>query len=132
MELRPGYRKTEAGLVPLDWLDHTVGELIEFEGGSQPDKSAFRASWKPGYVRLIQIRDYKSDRFETYVPMHLARRFCTEHDVMIGRYGPPVFQILRGLSGAYNVALIKAVPLPEISRTYAYYFLKQDKLFAFT
>jgi type I restriction enzyme S subunit len=29
---------------------------------------------------------------------------------MIGRYGPPLFQILRGIEGAYNVALMKAVP----------------------
>jgi len=50
---------------------------------------------------------------------------------MIGRYGPPVFQILRGLEGAYNVALIKAKPKPVINATYAYYFLKQDKLFEF-
>jgi type I restriction enzyme S subunit len=131
MEVKPGYKQTNAGVVPVDWLDQTVGALIEFEGGSQPDKSKFTASWKPGYIRLIQIRDYKTDRFETYVPTHLARRFCTENDIMIGRYGPPIFQILRGLSGAYNVALIKATPRPRINPSYAYYFLKQDKLFAF-
>lgn len=118
-------------MIPVDWLEHPLGELIEFEGGSQPDKSVFRSSWKPGYVRLIQIRDYKSDRFETYIPAKLARRFCGEADIMIGRYGPPVFQILRGIEGAYNVALIKAKPLAAINLEYAYYFLKQDKLFGF-
>ena len=131
MELKPSYKRSEAGVVPQDWLDYAVGDLIEFEGGSQPDKSVFRSSWKPGYIRLIQIRDYKTDKYEIYVPTNLARRFCIENDIMIGRYGPPIFQILRGLSGAYNVALIKAIPGPEIDRSYAYYFLKQDKLFAF-
>ncbi len=110
-----GYKRTEGGVIPDDWLEHSLGELIEFEGGSQPDKSVFRSSWKPGYVRLIQIRDYKSDRFETYIPAKLARRFCGETDIMIGRYGPPVFQILRGIDGAYNVALIKAKPLTPIN-----------------
>ena len=110
---------------------HSLGSLIEFEGGSQPDKGFFRSSWKPGYVRLIQIRDYKSDRFETYIPAKLARRFCSEADIMIGRYGPPVFQILRGIKGAYNVALIKAKPHAPIQSEYAYYFLTQDKLFDF-
>jgi type I restriction enzyme S subunit len=126
-----GYKQTEAGVVPIDWLEHTVGDLIAFEGGSQPDKSVFSPTLKPGYVRLVQIRDYKTDRFETYVPRSLARRFCTENDIMIGRYGPPIFQILRGLSGAYNVALIKAKPHDEINRDYAYYFLTQEKLFTF-
>lgn len=50
---------------------------------------------------------------------------------MIGRYGPPVFQILKGISGAYNVALIKAIPESQINKEYAYYFLKQDSLFTF-
>lgn len=46
-------------------------------------------------------------------------------DVMIGRYGPPLFQILRGLDGAYNVALIKAVPNETaLSKSYLFYFLR--------
>ena len=130
-DIPSGYKQTEVGVIPLDWEEHTIGELIEFEGGSQPDKSVFIASWKIGYVRLIQIRDYKTDKYETYVPTHLARRFCTERDIMSGRYGPPVFQILRGIAGAYNVALIKAKPRPSINDSYSYYYLKQDKLFAF-
>jgi hypothetical protein len=34
MELKTGYKRTEAGIVPADWLDCTVGDLIKFEGGS--------------------------------------------------------------------------------------------------
>jgi type I restriction enzyme S subunit len=131
MELKTGYKRTEAGIVPADWLDCTVGDLIKFEGGSQPDKSHFKQSWIPGYTRLIQLRDYKSNKYETYVPSKLVRRFCEESDIMIGRYGPPVFQILKGISGAYNVALIKATPASQINKEYAYYFLKQDSLFTF-
>ena len=126
-----GFKRTNAGLIPVDWLEFTIGDLIRFEGGSQPEKSHFRATPQLGYIRMIQIRDYKSDRFEVYVPQGLARRFCAETDVMIGRYGPPVFQILQGLEGAYNVALIKAIPQPEIDPTYAFYFLKNEQLFSF-
>ncbi len=129
--MKPGYKMTDAGLIPSDWVDYTVGDLIAFEGGSQPDKSHFKQSWNPGYVRLIQIRDYKSNKYETYVPSKLVRRFCDENDIMIGRYGPPVFQILKGISGAYNVALIKATPTSQLNKKYAYYFLKQDSLFTF-
>ena len=131
MDVKLGYKQTQVGVIPEDWLEHSVGDLFDFEGGSQPDKSVFSPSLKPSFVRLIQIRDYKTDKFKTYVPRNLARRFCTENDIMIGRYGPPIFQILRGLAGAYNVALIKAQPHPEISLDYAYYVLIQEKLFAF-
>lgn len=131
MVVSEGYKQTEAGAVPIDWHTHTVGDMIDFQGGSQPDKSVFSPSKKKGYIRLIQIRDYKTDKFETYIPSVLARRFCDEDDIMIGRYGPPVFQILKGITGAYNVALIKAIPHAEIDKTYAYYYLKQEKLFSF-
>jgi type I restriction enzyme, S subunit len=48
---------------------------------------------------------------------------------MIGRYGPPLFQILRGLEGAYNVALMKAVPDEAVlSKSYLYYFLRHRDL----
>lgn len=123
--------QTDVGLVPSDWLLKTIGDLFRFEGGSQPDRSHFVGSPRPGYVRLIQIRDYKSDRFVVFIPRCLARRFCNSTDIMIGRYGPPVFQILRGLTGAYNVALIKAIPDATLDSRYAYQFLKQDSLFAF-
>lgn len=89
----------------------TINDVIKFEGGSQPPKTAFEYTPSPDNIRLIQIRDYKTDDYITYIPKCLARRFCDEDDIMIGRYGPPIFQILKGIKGAYNVALMKAVPL---------------------
>lgn len=103
-----------------------VEDICEFIGGSQPEKSEFIYEEKPGYVRLIQTRDYKTDAFLTYIPESSTRKFCDEYDVMIGRYGPPIFQICRGLKGAYNVALMKAKPKKGIDREFLYYFLKQD------
>jgi type I restriction enzyme S subunit len=48
---------------------------------------------------------------------------------MIGRYGPPVFQIFRGLSGSYNVALMKALPkTAEISKDFIFYLLQEPRL----
>lgn len=131
MEVKEGYKLTEAGTIPIDWNIYSIGDMLDFQGGSQPDKNTFSSSKKLGYIRLIQIRDYKTDKFLTYIPSDLARRFCDETDIMIGRYGPPVFQILRGIKGAYNVALIKVIPHTEIDKNYAYYYLKQEKLFSF-
>jgi len=106
-----------------------LGDVVSFVGGSQPPKSSFIYEPKEGYVRLLQIRDYKSDKNLTYIKEDSTKKFCTKHDVMIGRYGPPVFQILKGLEGAYNVALMKAKPSEKVDKDYLYHFLKQDKLF---
>lgn len=114
---------------PPDWKMLSLGEIVTFQGGSQPPRDTFEFTPRDGYVRLIQIRDYKSDEFSTYVRADLVRRFCSKTDVMIGRYGPPVFQILRGIEGAYNVALIKAIPGEGLLNDYLYYFLRQSTLF---
>ena len=106
---------------------YCVDDIIDFQGGSQPDKKYFEYSPTSDNIRLIQIRDYKSDKNITYIPKEKARRFCDVDDIMIGRYGPPIFQILRGLKGAYNVALMKAVP-KQGEKEFIRAFLKQEKL----
>lgn len=117
---------------PKSWKPHTFDQAVDLVGGSQPPKTTFVHEEQPDYVRLIQIRDYKSDRHLTYIPRALARRFCSATDVMIGRYGPPIFQILRGLEGAYNVALMKAVPKGDLlTNDYLYYWLQRDDLLKF-
>jgi type I restriction enzyme S subunit len=109
---------------PRNWPVHRLGDVIRFVGGSQPPKDTFINEPRAGYVRLVQIRDFKSDRYPTYVPRDMCRRFFEADDVMIARYGPPVFQILRGLSGAYNVALMKAEPTSEATKTFIFYLLQ--------
>ena len=126
-----GYKVTEAGVIPDDWDSLNVKDLVSFSGGSQPPKSTFRREKRPGYIRLIQIRDYKNDDYLTFIPEMLANKKCSADDIMIGRYGPPIFQILRGINGAYNVALMKALPNEKLEKEYLYYFLKQESLFRF-
>lgn len=117
---------------PKGWTPHIFDQVVDLVGGSQPPKTTFVHEVQPDYVRLIQIRDYKSDRHLTYIPRALARRLCSTTDVMIGRYGPPIFQILRGLEGAYNVALMKAVPKDGLlTNDYLYYWLQRDDLLRF-
>ena len=106
----------------------SVDDVIEFIGGAQPDKKYFEYAPTDNNIRLIQIRDYKTDNYVTYIPKSMAKRFCDADDIMIGRYGPPIFQILRGIEGSYNVALMKATPKMG-NKEFIRYFLKQDCLF---
>ena len=116
---------------PVSWQMHIFEEVIKLVGGSQPPKSEFSYEPKPGFVRLIQIRDYKSDSHKVFINQESTKKFCSARDVMIGRYGPPVFQILRGLEGAYNVALMKAVPGEGLNNEYMYWYLQNYKLLNF-
>lgn len=128
---KDGFKQTEIGLIPEDWEPKRLGDVTKFIGGSQPPRSTFVFKPKEGYVRLVQIRDYKTDNYATYIPSNLVSRACSNEDIMIGRYGPPIFQILKGIEGAYNVALIKAIPSKAIEREFLFHFLKDHRLFNF-
>lgn len=116
---------------PDSWRKTIFEDVIKLIGGSQPPKSEFTYEQAPGLIRLIQIRDYKSDSHKVFIKQSSTKKRCNKDDIMIGRYGPPIFQILRGLEGAYNVALMKAVPLEGLDNNYMYWYLQNYKLLNF-
>lgn len=111
-------------MVASEWKTDLLGDICDFQGGSQPPKKEFLHEPREGYVRFIQIRDFKSDKNITYIPVSKKNRLCQEDDILIGRYGASVGQILRGLAGAYNVALMKTKPNKTIiSKGWLYAYL---------
>ena len=110
-----------------EWKKVKLEKVCRYSGGMQPPKSTFIDHPKEGYIRLLQIRDYKTDENAVYIPKTEKHKTCKETDIMIGRYGPPVFQILRGKEGAYNVALMKCIPdNSKVTNDWLYYFLLSD------
>jgi type I restriction enzyme S subunit len=108
-------------------IQYKLGDICDFQGGSQPPKSNFIQEPKEGYIRLLQIRDFKSDDKAVYIPNVKKNRICESDDIMIGRYGASVGQIHRGKAGAYNVALIKAIPNTDIiNKDYLYLYLQSE------
>ena len=100
------------------WTYKKLGEVCDFEGGSQPPKSEWISNPKDGYVRMLQIRDFTKSRNAEieYVKVTKKLRLCKADDILIGRYGASVGKILTGLAGAYNVAIIKSIPNEELIR----------------
>ena len=111
------------------WKFKKLGEVSKFQGGSQPPKSQFISEYREGYVRFLQIRDFKSDKHIVYIPISAKNRLCNKSDIMIGRYGASVGQILSGRDGAYNVALIKTTPNEKIIACNFFFFYLNSSLF---
>jgi type I restriction enzyme S subunit len=110
------------------WKMMRLGEICDFEGGSQPPKSQFVYYEKPGYVRFLQIRDFGSDKNITFIPESEKNRQCLGDDILIGRYGASVGKILTNKAGAYNVALMKTIPnLEVLNRSWFYNYLVSDE-----
>jgi type I restriction enzyme S subunit len=107
-----------------EWPTKQLGDVCDFEGGSQPPKSQFIYSPKAGYVRFLQIRDFTSEKHVTFIPESKKNRLCDANDIMIGRYGASVGKILTGKAGAYNVALMKTIPDTScLDCTFFYHYL---------
>ena len=104
-------------------------DICDFQGGSQPPKSQWITLQQDGYIRMLQIRDFTQPGKvkEEYVKLTNTTKCCLKDDILIARYGASLGKILTGLSGAYNVAMTKAVPNEAvISKKFLYYFLCSD------
>ncbi|QGM30134.1 specificity determinant for hsdM and hsdR [Bacillus sp. N3536] len=115
--------------IPENWVYYKFGSIIDIQGGTQPPKSQFIEEERDGYVRLIQIRDYKSDKYKVFIPKKKNLRIVNEEDITIARYGASVGQIHTGLSGAINVVLAKVIyPQNIIYKDLLYWLLKTEYL----
>ena len=111
--------------VPENWCFFHFTSLIDIEGGTQPPKSQFIDTYKAGYIRLVQIRDFATDKYIVYVPDNKKMRHFNEEDILIARYGASLGRICTGLSGVYNVALAKTIFSEEtLYRKYVYWMLQ--------
>ena len=92
-------------------------DICDFQGGSQPPKEQWTNELKDGYIRMLQIRDFTQGKNENeYVKISNTLKTCEDDDILIARYGASVGKVLSGLSGAYNVAIIKKT-LPQDTLT---------------
>lgn len=120
------FAESDLGLIPSNWNVSSLADIMDIEGGTQPPASTFSKEPKSGFVRLVQIRDYETDSHATYIQDSTKWRKCFPEDIMIARYGASVARICWGLEGAYNVALVKAVPSKPFFREYLRTFLLSD------
>lgn len=113
--------------VPENWICFRFTSLIDIEGGTQPPKSQFIDECREGYIRLVQIRDFASDKYIVFVPDTDKLRHFNEEDILIARYGASLGRICTGMSGAYNVALAKTIFSSKVlNRKYVYWMLQSE------
>jgi type I restriction enzyme S subunit len=113
--------------LPEGWCWAGFFELFDFQGGSQPPKSTFCFEPKEGYIRLLQIRDFVSDKYAVYIKDSYKWPKCEADDIMIGRYGASVGKVLSGKAGAYNVALVKLrYPKSSLPKSWVEAWLNSD------
>ena len=58
---------SELGMIPEGWSVISLDSIMQFKGGFQPPKSEWSETMNDNSVRMIQIRDYKSNKHIMYV-----------------------------------------------------------------
>lgn len=112
------------------WETVRLVDVCDFQGGSQPPKEEWIDKPKDGYIRMLQIRDFTQNRGEKaeYVKQTNRTKTCKADDILIARYGASLGKILNGLSGAYNVAIMKTIPdTTLLIKPYLHKYLLSDK-----
>ena len=110
------------------WVLKKLGEVCSFQGGSQPPKSQFIYEKRVGYVRFLQIRDFKNNKNITYIPESNKNRYCNDDDILLGRYGASVGKVLINKTGAYNVAVMKTIPDENVLfKKYLFFYLTSNE-----
>ena len=102
-------------------------DVCDFQGGSQPPKDEWSFIPKDGYIRMLQIRDFTQGErvIPEYIKLTNTTKICEADDILIARYGASLGKTLTGLSGAYNVAIMRTIPNTELlEKKYLYYYLK--------
>ena len=116
------------------WVVKKLGEVCDFQGGSQPPKDEWISEPREGYIRMLQIRDFTQSRSADieYVKITNRLKYCEKDDILLGRYGASVGKVLTGLSGAYNVAIMKTIPNHSlIEKPLLKYFLLSNSFQSF-
>ena len=103
-------------------------EVTFWETNSQPPKSEFVYSPKPGYIRFIQNRDYDSNEHITYIPKTKSLSIVNRFDILMDKYGD-AGTVRYGIEGAFNVALAKIGVKKENMLEYVRCFLSSKPVY---
>lgn len=104
----------EAFAIPDNWLWVRFRELVWCYRGHNPPKSEFSETPKQGYVRFVQITDFKTDKSAVYVPQSPKNKLVKKGEIIMAAYRH-IGKLSRNMEGAFNVALCKIMPFTPMN-----------------
>lgn len=71
--MREGYKKTEVGVIPSDWLVKELGKYVVITSGESPSKFRFNDDGIP-YFKVDQLNN--GDKYLKETPYHIESKIC--------------------------------------------------------
>jgi len=103
--------------LPKNWEWVRFHEVIWCFRGHNPPKSEFISSPEEGFVRFIQITDFKTDSKAVYVPDSPKLKRVYKGEIIMAAYRH-IGKLSREMEGAFNVALCKVNEIKPMIRDY--------------
>jgi len=103
--------------LPEKWKWVRFWDVIYCYRGHNPPKSEFIYKPKEGYVRFIQITDFKTENSAVYVPETKKLKRVNKGEIVIAAYRH-IGKLSRKMEGAFNVALCKIINIEPFNRDY--------------
>ena len=103
--------------IPNNWEWVRFWDVIYCYRGHNPPKTDFIFSPKDGYVRFIQITDFKTNSNAIYVPITKKLKFIRKGEIIMAAYRH-IGKLSRDMEGAFNVALCKIMNIEPLNRNY--------------
>ncbi len=104
----PGYE------LPSGWEWCRFGQVMDCYRGHNPPKDKFVEHPQDGYVRFIQITDFKTNEKAVYVPISKNLKYINKGEIAMAAYRH-IGKLSRDVEGAFNVAICKVMEIPPMS-----------------
>jgi type I restriction enzyme S subunit len=122
MELKPGYKQTEVGVIPEDWNACQLGRLLQFQNG----RGFQQGEWSRTGLPIIRIQNLNDSEAEfNFFNGHIEERHLVQPGDLLfawsgtvgSSFGP---RIWRGETGVLNQHIFKVSPFSKmLSSPYA-------------
>jgi len=64
MEVKPGYKQTEVGLIPEDWNVTTIGSVAETSSGTTPSRALAERYYRNGHISWVKTLDLNNSEIK--------------------------------------------------------------------
>jgi type I restriction enzyme S subunit len=128
MELMPGYKQTEIGVIPEDWEVNIIKSVFSFKQGFQcpvEKQSTLKTNRNVRFIRIIDVT--QQGVTERYIDDPGSQYHVQENDLFMIRYGAPGV-LGYGFSGVVANNMFRLIALNEIEPKYFYYLLQTQQI----
>ena len=126
-EIKQGYKQTKGGIIPEDWEDIKIKDIVKVSQGLQiaiDDRFTTPAHNRVFYITIPFIEGKK----EEYIENPKSSTLCKKDDILVVRTGSGVGKIIRGVEGAFHNNFFKVKPSDNINIDFFYYFLTSPRV----